>query len=640
MPVLVSAQPSNTFWFKQYTTADGLAHNVGFEMLQTADGLMWIATDEGISRFNGFEFNNFTEKNGLKNPYVISVDEAKDRSIHLGTYGEGHHILKKDSIFKPNNGSPIRANQIDVFKDGTILIDGGKVGDSKLYIKYPNNNQFSEINFFHPEDTIDSFFGGHHQSKTKFINIKGRAGEKIVMNKNSHLRLQIYAYCVTKNEEIWLTTNQGVYRCTIRTLQKFNKVFLKTVDNKPIELEVRFLPTREMALPNQDFYAVAEGNADDIWFGGEAVMVRLAGEKIQMFTKNLPANNVSRFVVSGSDKIYFATSDDIIAAQKGDLYAYDPGSSNLTHLNSRIGLKSAISYLYIDREDNLWMTTHGSGLYCIFPQYIQNYSIEDGLTNSFIRNIIETPEGDIWASSQSGLNIFSNYQWTAYPWLKTHDFASNGIGLRKNGQIAISISNEIKNKFYSLSKEIAPQKIGPSGLNIFKNEDENFLPEFRLQLHSEGVLTGVKQIKGLPIKDEVLLQLNRRVPDLTAFSNPVRFAFDKDTVWLGTREQGLFKIFGNTLINYTTANGLPSNWVDDLKIDDEGALWVASKNGFFKFGNKTIQNFTKDQGLLSNWCQALYFDHRGTLWIGTPKGLHWFQMRSIPFLKIAKISCG
>ena len=51
--------------FKQYTTDDGLASPEVFYILQDKEGYIWIATDNGISRFNGYEFKNFGLKDGL-----------------------------------------------------------------------------------------------------------------------------------------------------------------------------------------------------------------------------------------------------------------------------------------------------------------------------------------------------------------------------------------------------------------------------------------------------------------------------------------------------------------------------------------------------------------------------------------------
>ncbi len=619
-----NGQKSDLFQFKHYTTSDGLSHNVGFEILQTSDGYIWVGTDYGMSRFDGFSFRNFGEENGLQNPFVVALDEAVDGTVHLGTYGGGHHFMEGDTIIKLENESPSSSIQLDVLRNGTIVIDGGKIGDSELYMKTVEDAKFVKLHFFQEGDSIGYFYSESNEfEKYKHFNLEQKNGKKNIVSNSRKERMQIYAYCVTREDQLWLSTNWGVFQFPFGELK--DSAYLINDDKVKKKISVNYIFSNEARLSEQIFYSVAEDPLGNLWFGGEGILAKRTKDegKIQFYNKNLPQQYISRFAVSPTGRIFFATSNSILAAQKADLYCYDLNSGNLNHLNPLLNLQSALSFLYIDREDNLWVSTHGGGLYCLFPQKITNYTIEDGLTNSFVQNFVETPDGSIWASTQSGINIYRENAWKPYSWFQTQDFASCGLSVNKNGDVAISGIED--SQFFTLSHDSPPSEVRLENFSEFWEEEKDFLPEQRLVIQRVDITSKNKRINNILIKNDVLKELLNEVPEITSFANPVCFAFSNDTIWMGIRSYGLFKIFDDKIVRYTKANGLPSIWINDLEMEQDGTLWIGTKEGISHFDKGLFRSITVADGLLSNWCQTLHFDHRGVLWIGTPRGLHYLQ---------------
>lgn len=104
-------------------------------------------------------------------------------------------------------------------------------------------------------------------------------------------------------------------------------------------------------------------------------------------------------------------------------------------------------------------------------------------------------------------------------------------------------------------------------------------------------------------------------------SNTIRaLAVDEDVLWIGS-ENGLTRFDGNTFVNYTTEDGLPSNIVLSLVTDSAGRLWAGTEGGVSRFDGKVFVNFTHRNGLPSNSINDLEFDRDGDLWIGTDSGL-------------------
>ena len=72
---------------KTYTTADGLGHNVVNRIVRDSRGFMWFATNDGLSRFDGYGFTNYTVEHGLPHRRVTDFLEATDGEFWVATHG-------------------------------------------------------------------------------------------------------------------------------------------------------------------------------------------------------------------------------------------------------------------------------------------------------------------------------------------------------------------------------------------------------------------------------------------------------------------------------------------------------------------------------------------------------------------------
>jgi ligand-binding sensor domain-containing protein len=67
--------------FKTFTISDGLAHNTINQIFQDPKGYLWLATAEGLSRFDGYAFRNYGREDGLGGSYINDI--AGDRNGRL-----------------------------------------------------------------------------------------------------------------------------------------------------------------------------------------------------------------------------------------------------------------------------------------------------------------------------------------------------------------------------------------------------------------------------------------------------------------------------------------------------------------------------------------------------------------------------
>src|SRR2546425_9152250 len=93
---------------KSYTVADGLAHNVINKIVRDSRGFLWFCTEEGLSRFDGYNFTNYGTNEGLPHPAVNDLLETRVGEYWVATGGglvrfnpkgipSGHVVYARDS---------------------------------------------------------------------------------------------------------------------------------------------------------------------------------------------------------------------------------------------------------------------------------------------------------------------------------------------------------------------------------------------------------------------------------------------------------------------------------------------------------------------------------------------------------------
>src|SRR6478609_9347707 len=75
------------FPVKTDTVADGLLRDSVYKIKQDSRGFLWLCTPEGISRFDGYGFTNFTTEDGLPDRHVNDFLQTSTGEIYLATDG-------------------------------------------------------------------------------------------------------------------------------------------------------------------------------------------------------------------------------------------------------------------------------------------------------------------------------------------------------------------------------------------------------------------------------------------------------------------------------------------------------------------------------------------------------------------------
>ncbi len=275
--------------------------------------------------------------------------------------------------------------------------------------------------------------------------------------------------------------------------------------------------------------------------------------------------------------------------------------------------KLKISDIIFDRQNRLWFSTYGEGIYCYEKHILYNINHDDGLTDDNIYDLLL--DGDqIWAGTDNGISICSFKNET-----KSITVVNNANGLPDNivrnmkkdeaGNIWIAMQdNGICYFDKALRKVIVPPELGnwqygqvndvlPLKREVFIGTEDNGIIEIHFGLPSLN--------KMVPAKKRKLNAIHKLMLD------------ENEQVWM---------VADNTL---SLANSnrfqlveIPAEWQDEIKAittDTAGCIWFSNAKGLFekKDNNTPIQkvNLPADINYASIVC--LHADEESNIYIGT-----------------------
>ncbi len=260
----------------------------------------------------------------------------------------------------------------------------------------------------------------------------------------------------------------------------------------------------------------------------------------------------------------------------------------------------------------LALSLHKDSVSQTYP--FRTYSIQDGLSESVVYDILQDSEGYIWFATGYGLNRFDGINFENY-------FEESGLSHSKVLSLYEARNGEIW--------------IGTSfGVNVFDG-DTIYTPDPLIGLSSSEIISIFEDKEGHLwfgtngsgvwhyINDDelVLYSTSQGLP-----SNQVRGIVESEDgdIWFATRG-GLTKLSNGNLRTYTIQDGLPEDRTRDIKIDDEGNIWIATRNGLSMFDGSRFQNFGQNNEIVDPKIQSISIANDGSLWLGTEGGVSQFR---------------
>jgi signal transduction histidine kinase/ligand-binding sensor domain-containing protein len=352
--------------FDQVSKAQGLPDNSINFIFQDSRGFLWLATNHGLSRYDGRSFKNYTTlgKNGITDMVVNSITEDKEGNIWFGTesgLNKLHPFTETITQYQEGSGNgtiPYRwCNYLFTDKEKELWLSTEK--GLALYKNSTNSFQNYPISVFGKDDRIN-----------KFIN-------KIVDDNAGKL---------------WLSTSYG-----IKSFDKKTKTY--TSYHKK---EINGLMQSENV-----FYSMFIDHAGTIWAGTFSDGLFRFNKTTDAFEKiNIEGVDKYKFNINDISELKVQDSWYLLLATNGGLISINPDTKENIAASYSLADYS-LTKIFTDRQHNLWVATK-EGLFKLNPNSFAFKwlpVIQDGKEAPTVFHIIpdiKNPETVFYLTTQNG----------------------------------------------------------------------------------------------------------------------------------------------------------------------------------------------------------------------------------------------
>lgn len=595
---------AQTSYLPHYTTKNGLPSNNCYYTLQDRKGYIWIATDAGVSRFDGTMFENFSVDDGLPDNQVLQLREDKKGRIWFLSLNGQLSYFYNGKIYNPDNDKQLKklnfnAVIVSFFEDskGRIWFGTNKniigVWDGESLLKYSAPNLEKQYaNAFIYEDLHGNIWA--YSTTASFLYIRNN----FVLVEDSFLPLSYKTILLTKEKLVYFLNKDGL-----------------NIKSGPMSRPV--LHVDPELLNNSPGYIYA--NDDELWLtNNSGVYVIDYNGKTKQLLKNVDVNQV---ISDNSHNMWFTT--------KNGIYRLPAARERLYIINKDQGLSSeAVKSIVKDQKGRLWLGLSG-GLLNIMDlkkKSVEKIDIPDKRKYNNIKQLlVDTKDQSIYFASDYGLgNISSTYpQQKNIRYLKE---ANNSVFVVKNfsidtsAKLALSLSSGVviindrrhKLEFSSLNYKEQQDYFKDRSYRVFYDKNQNlwFSNVSGLSEFSNGTWNKYYQNA---------LLLTKRINDIKELPNGA-FALATDGYGIVIFQNG------KVIRRITQKEGLSNNIINRLFLKGN-YLWAISNTGITRIettNNKySINSFDYANDLLSDDLNDLYID-ADTAYFATNNGLVYF----------------
>ena len=649
-PLLLFAQGSQ-LRFKHYSINEGLSQNTVFSLLQDSDGMMWIGTEDGLNRFDGYEFtyfkHNLHEPNSISHNQVNALHEDSTGIIWIGT-SDGLNLFDKHTEkFTRISTSASRSVASNEFV--TSIFEDSK---RNLWI-----TTFEGLKLYNPR--TKKFQSFRYQN--------GARSDRIMEDKNGML---------------WVSINRD-----LRRFDPQKKIFLPL----PQVLE------NNSALRGSFIRAIKQDKHGQVWIATETAGVFVYDERdnsVQQFTNNsgdkgIPANIVREIFFYSDNEVWLGTRDGLTIYNRSNKQFHTYKNDRYDPLSIS---QNSIRSIMRDKAGNIWVATYAGGVNLVTTDYNMfgyvgaatvnkpglNYQMASAITGAYNNGLwIGTEGGGInWVSNEH--NVFKSYSMpqvsaniginTIKCFLPDDDKiwvgTVNGIGyINKSGGMLQPVQIPVENKeINSIVKINGDLWLGSMGSGLIKKQQDGTFVVFKNELRNpnslsrDNVLKIIKDdknnlwiatYKGLNYFDhQKFTQYHHNPGDPFSVSHShisTLYIDAKKRLWVGTKGGGLNLFDAATKRFYVIDHniGLVNDVVQSIEEDMQGNLWVSTNKGLSKISlkgnppftrrNTEIQNYFAEDGLQGNqfFANSSYRNNKGELFFGGINGVTFFHPNNI-----------
>ncbi len=589
-----------------WSQADGLPQNTIRAINQTADGYLWLGTDDGLARFDGFEFVTYNKDNGaLPNNSVRALATGKDGYLWIGT--SGGLVRYRDGKFRTfttRDGLPENLI-IALFEDhdGKLWIGAG----TRLSL-LDNKGKFTTwpAESLLPLRRVASIY----EDRSHNLLIAGRGGlTRLTDSRFTPMIVRDVAAeditsIVDKNDNFWLGGASGLAE--------------RTPDGR-----ISTFSTGD-GLPSSAVRMVTEDRDGNVWAGTTGGLARFEGNRFVLAHDGGKSQDEVR-------SIFEDREGNLWVGMKNGLNRFRDDA--FTNYGRPEGFPSdEPTAVHQDSAGQVWIGYQDAGLVALGPGGARNYTTRDGLLSDEIFSIRETRHHDLLAVTSKGISILHGGRFANYSMPQQSVNIPVDVLEDRRGQLWVGAAGGL----FAAT---------PSGWrNVLPNmSTANPLDGTAVTLHEsrDGTLWAGTWGTGLwQLRDG---KMRRFTTSDGLSSERIRSIYeDPDgTLWIGTFEGGLNEYRNGAFAHYTAKDGLLSDNIAQIMDDGAGALWLGTTRGISRVTKQQLRdfragkiralspvNYTTDDGLRSTQCSSGFWvseggtrSSDGRLWFPTARGL-------------------
>lgn len=569
-PTLLFSQNHAHPAFRQYTTDHGLASSEVYSILQDEEGFIWISTDNGVSRFNGYEFQNYGFKEGLTENVIFEMQLDESDRIWMQAMSGNLYFFERDTIHPYWNNDALNKlkGRLDIAKG--FIVKGH--GDTILMatIKYG-------------------------------IIAVTKDGQMTIPDKNEIVAHQVLEH---NGRSIF-----GVYENNDTSLtETFNKNLVKNNRTGPVHFSSGHGAWKFDAWN----YTQREGNALGGFYLGNGVFLFQKYHDVWLVQDGRVIGNyyypynirTARLMADGQLFLGLLNGEGVKGYESLEDF---PSKEKFNWLKG-----SSVSFFLEDDKGGKWFATNENGVFYSPADAFRVYDRQTGLPDEKVTALS--------CKKQQGIFVgFGNGEvW--YQDLKTEQWSSLP-GLPGHGQVRVLQFDNNKERLWAGRNELYYLKNNHWIPSVASSNRGPITGANHLTSSPDGNRFWVCNHAGFMAFDPA----NNKSQDYNKGRDQRTYVIREDfsnKIWVG-QNKGLFQWDNGQLIDCRAFHPAFSLRIEDIVQKPDSTLVIATKGGGIVFWKEnSFEQLSVTNGLTANMLENLYSDKNGTVWAGTLNGLN------------------
>ncbi len=628
--------------YQHITTKNGLSNNFVTAIIQDKKGFIWIGTQEGLNKYDGYSFkiykSNTEKKYHLSSNHITFLKEEIEKNvIWIGTItGLSKLHTNQDSIENISFFNKKHINYISIDKQKTVWVatnkgifrqEKQKWIESSLNLEADKDYSFIDTKLINgiEKQVLVATQRTEPNEHTLFWKTKENQEWKKILK--TPFNLQYF----DKKGKLWTSFKDEQLE------EGYNKIYDKTLKIDSIHFDKS--QSFRMIIPFLAFKDKPKDNkTNDIWFfeSRGIALIDLNKKKFRhWFYWKYFAESADQYAV---ETIFRDTSQNYwICTQGMGVFIFaDYTINNFRTYQYRKGFENSLSHpstraIYKDsKTKTTWIGTYGKNNEVDI--FIGDSIKKTLFIDSYVHLIKEDPKDSniLWFSTSSGIRKIDKEKIKVLETYKMNRNILQDILPLNDSTLWVAGSDNLYH-FNPITKKFTPYPHLNKITHLYKNNQNDIWVGSTNK--GIGFLSNTEKIDAENAKNLQITYYNpnKNKENEVCYIKQIQESKTELSIFWVSTTNGFYKFDYKKrtfLEHYTEKNGLPNNVVYAILEDNEGNLWGSTNHGIFKFNpkTKTFTNFDRQDGLQDNEFNTFsYFKSaEGELFFGGIDGVNAF----------------